>query len=66
MMRKDVLQKVGGYVPFGNLEDYYLWVRVISSGYKVINIPDILVYMRVDEGMYNRRENIVIYYIFIN
>lgn len=65
MMRKDVLQKVGGYVPFGNLEDYYLWVRVISSGYKVINIPDILVYMRVDEGMYNRRgrySNILYFY----
>lgn len=65
MIRKDVLENVGGYLPFGNLEDYYLWARVISAKYRTINIPDILVYMRVDEGMYNRRgklSNIVYFY----
>ena len=55
MIRKKILERVGGYIPFGNLEDYYLWVRIISSNYKVINIPDFLVYMRVDGGMYDRR-----------
>lgn len=58
MIRKDVLENVGGYLPFGNLEDYYLWARVISAKYRTINIPDILVHMRVDEGMYNRRGRI--------
>lgn len=55
MIRKKILERVGGYIPFGNLEDYYLWVRIVSSNYKVINIPDFLVYMRVDGGMYDRR-----------
>lgn len=55
MIRKKILERVGGYIPFGNLEDYYLWVRIVFSNYKVINIPDFLVYMRVDGGMYDRR-----------
>lgn len=25
MLNKSILQKVGGYIPYGNLEDYYLW-----------------------------------------
>ncbi|MCC4516223.1 glycosyltransferase [Limosilactobacillus reuteri] len=55
MIRKDVLENVGGYIPYGNLEDYYLWSRIISQNYRVKNLSDTLVYMRVDEGMYNRR-----------
>lgn len=65
MIRKDVLKEVGGYIPFGNLEDYYLWVRIILSRYKVMNMSDVLVYMRVDEGMYSRRgkfSNILYFY----
>lgn len=58
MMRKKALKKVGGYVPFGNIEDYYLWVRFIVSGYKVMNLPDVLTYMRVDNGLYSRRGKI--------
>ncbi len=55
MIRKDVLENVGGYIPYGNLEDYYLWSRIISQNYRVKNLSDTLVYMRVDEGMYSRR-----------
>lgn len=58
MIRKDVLQKVGGYVPYGNLEDYYLWTRIIAGKYHVCNVDKILVMMRVDEGMYDRRGKI--------
>lgn len=55
MLNKVILQKVGGYVPYGNLEDYYLWARIIVNNYHVKNINQILVKMRVDEGMYQRR-----------
>lgn len=55
MINKQVLQSVGGYVPFGNLEDYYLWARIIQKGFTVCSLDDVLVYMRADQGMYSRR-----------
>ncbi|KRM60972.1 glycosyl transferase family 2 [Paucilactobacillus vaccinostercus DSM 20634] len=58
MINKNVLQSVGGYNSRGNLEDYFLWVKVISSGSIVKNMPDVLVHMRVNEGMYGRRGGI--------
>lgn len=55
MINKKVLQEVGGYVPYGNLEDYYLWARIIAANYHICNVDRVLVMMRVNEGMYNRR-----------
>lgn len=54
-INKQKLDCVGGYIPFGNLEDYYLWVRIILQKFDVRNINMPVVYMRVDEGMYSRR-----------
>lgn len=58
MINKNALQNVGGYIPYGNLEDYYLWSRIIVKGYQVCNVSDVLVKMRVDKGMYQRRGKI--------
>lgn len=58
MINKKALQDVGGYIPYGNLEDYYLWSRIIVKGYQVCNVSDVLVKMRVDKGMYQRRGKI--------
>lgn len=59
MIKKKALQQVGGYVSYGNLEDYYLWARIIVNNYHIANVDQVLVKMRVDEGMYQRRgENI--------
>jgi glycosyltransferase involved in cell wall biosynthesis len=55
MMRKDALLQVGGYEDFSGLEDYYLWEKFLSKGLLASNLSDVLVYMRVDSGMYNRR-----------
>lgn len=55
MINKNVLQKVGGYVSYGNLEDYYLWSRIIVQQYHVMNIDQVVLKMRVDKGMYQRR-----------
>lgn len=54
-INKRKLESVGGYLPFGNLEDYYLWARMISKKFDVRNVNVPVVYMRVDEGMYSRR-----------
>lgn len=55
IINKKVLQKVGGYISYGNLEDYYLWSRIIVCKYHVKNTKQVLVKMRTDEGMYRRR-----------
>lgn len=55
LINKEKLLSVGGYQSFGNLEDYYLWARIIANNLQVINVPDVLLKMRVDQGMYDRR-----------
>lgn len=55
MINKTSLSSVGGYQPFGNLEDYYLWSRMVANKLPMVNLDDILTYMRVDDGMYSRR-----------
>lgn len=58
MINKNILQMVGGYIPYGNLEDYYLWARIIAQNFYVSNVDKVLVMMRVDKGMYQRRGKI--------
>jgi len=54
--KKSIIQKVGGYQHHLYMEDYNLWLRVISNKYYVKNLPEILVYVRIgDEMIYRRR-----------
>lgn len=55
MINKTRLEKVGGYENKGKLEDYFLWAKIIAKGYAVRNLPQVLVHMRVDSGIYDRR-----------
>ena len=58
MYRKSAVESAGGYKDFYLLEDYFLWVRMISSGSKCGNLEDIVVDVRTGNGMYRRRSNI--------
>lgn len=55
IMKKKMLESVGGYRTFHGLEDYYLWGRVLANGVEVANLPGFYLFMRVDDGMYSRR-----------
>ena len=55
MFRKSAVQKAGGYMDAKGFEDYYLWVRMLKLGMMGYNIQEILVHMRTDAGMYERR-----------
>lgn len=57
MFYKEDVLRVGSYQPLFYLEDYYLWVRMIHAGIKMANIPEALVFARVDNGMIERRSN---------
>ncbi len=54
--RKSILEKVGGYQHHLFLEDYNLWNRIIATGKKVGNLPDVLLAARTNgNAMIGRR-----------
>lgn len=56
--KKSAVLSVGGYLPAPYMEDYYLWIRLLSQGYQVANLKSILVKARTGFGMYQRRGKI--------
>lgn len=55
MLKKSAVLAAGGYKPLYLMEDYFLWIRMINKGFKICNIPEILVNMRIDNNLYARR-----------
>lgn len=55
IFRKPAVLAVGGYPEFRNAQDYALWSLLIVKGYKLANLPDILVRMRTGSEMMGRR-----------
>lgn len=53
--KKSAVQAVGSYRHAPLFEDYDLWVRLLLAGYRFANLPDVLVYARAGEAMYERR-----------
>lgn len=51
--KKSAVFECGGYQDLQ--EDYNLWVKMVASGNKVANLPDLLVYARIGNGMVGRR-----------
>lgn len=52
--RQDYLA-VGGYPNKRTSEDYELWARFVSKGYKLMNLPNVLVYANYSSGADLRR-----------
>lgn len=58
MYSKSAVLEVGGYSKdFGKLEDYKLWIDLISAGKKLSNLDDVLVNVRVGKEFIERRSN---------
>jgi glycosyltransferase involved in cell wall biosynthesis len=55
VFKKSHILAVGGYIELKFNEDYFLWVRIAEKGYKLANIDEPLVKMRVSEETYSRR-----------
>lgn len=54
---RHAVEEAGGYEPFPWMEDYWLWARMIARGCRCANIPDVVVDVRVGDGMYARRSS---------
>ncbi len=55
--KKDILN-VGNYKHMPFFEDYYLWILLIKNNYEVLNLSEILAYVRSGEEMTKRRGGI--------
>lgn len=53
--KKSVVLQLGGYQHHLFMEDYNLWLRIIGAGFQVANLPDVVLYARIGNGMYARR-----------
>lgn len=54
IFRKSVISSLGGYTNIYP-EDHLLWVRAIQAGFKLANIPKVLLHMRTGENFVTRR-----------
>ena len=55
VFKKEYIERVGSYKPMESLEDYYLWTRVMHSGVKCANVPEVLLLARTGHDMIIRR-----------
>lgn len=55
MFRKSDILAAGNYQHWHLDEDTFLWGRVLKSGFKIANLPDVLVNVRSGKDMYARR-----------
>ncbi|WP_119726956.1 glycosyltransferase [Thermomonospora amylolytica] len=53
--RRSAVLAAGGYGDLPLMEDYWLFVRMIANGARVVNVAEPLVYYRVSDGAYERR-----------
>lgn len=53
--RTDMVKKAGGYPSLHGMEDYALWVKLISLGARMGNSENVLVHARTGNGMIARR-----------
>lgn len=50
MMRKDDIDKIGGYRDFPTSQDYDLWSRLLTAGMKICNLDDYLIKYRINSS----------------
>ncbi|MCT2149482.1 glycosyltransferase [Dermabacter vaginalis] len=61
LMRVSAVQKAGGYRDVPLMEDYDLWHRMLRSGARMGNVPDVLVEYRVSANLYRRRGGLTLF-----
>jgi len=55
MLRVAAVKAVGNYQHWFNNEDYYLWIRLASAGYQLLNVSEPLIWFRTNPNLFARR-----------
>jgi hypothetical protein len=64
IFRKSAILEAGNYQHFPYLEDYSLWSRMLSAGYQIRNLDDVLVKARTSMNLVKRRSGWAYYQNF--
>lgn len=63
LIKKEVILRLGGYRNFCKSQDYDLWLRLISNGYKISVMPDCLLQYRIRRNSISSANMLEQYYI---
>ncbi|MHC3437905.1 glycosyltransferase [Natrialbaceae archaeon A-gly3] len=55
MFRRRAVIDAGNYREYRSMQDYELWMRMVSKGYTLCNLPTVLVKCHAGEDLYHRR-----------
>lgn len=55
VFRTSAVRSVGGYPPLRNGQDYGLWAMLLMRGYRLSNLPEILLKVRTGDEVFVRR-----------
>lgn len=58
VFRREAALRAGNYQNFPLYEDYHLWVRMLLAGSRLMNLDQVLVNVRVGNGMHSRRRGL--------
>lgn len=62
LFKKDAVLKVGNYISFKDIDDYYLWARMLKNKAVFANIQECLVNARAGNAMFKRRANLTYFF----
>lgn len=63
LVKTEVMRALGGYREFYNSEDYDMWLRIMSAGYKIGIMDDYLIYYRIRQSSMSLKNKLETYYI---
>lgn len=66
MLKKSDVINAGNYATTRYIQDYYLWIKMLTAGYQGYNIQEPLVWMRVTDNLFKRRSGKLYMEIQIN
>ena len=55
MLRVAAIKDVGNYQDWYNNEDYHLWIRLVTAGYDLWNVPHPVLWFRTNPDLFARR-----------
>lgn len=55
ILRVAAIKAVGNFQHWFNNEDYYLWIRLVSAGYDLLNVPEPVLWFRTNPNLFVRR-----------
>jgi glycosyltransferase involved in cell wall biosynthesis len=58
MLRREAVLRAGNYRQSPGFEDWHLWNRMLQTGSRFMNLDDVLVLVRVGNGMWKRRSGL--------